>query len=484
MKPKPFEKIFYRKKEGIWLFVAVFVSISILILANYYTLKVSNSIRAYVKGESEYSKGQKNACISLILFVEKGEEQYLESFEREISIPHNDGLALEQLLDDKNGINRSEIRNYFVNGNNHPDDINNMIWLFRTFRNFDFMESAIDIWDAADMEIDSLIHLSEELRYPEKSALILSDSEKQQLYIGSIEAISNRVNVKEAQFSNVLGETARKMGSYLFWVNILMIAFIFGLLTLFYKLVIRNMKRFQQVLQINNLNLTETNQKLDQLIYATSHDLKAPVNNIQGLINISKLHSGEVDPFQVSILNKMEISLESLTGTLQDIESMMRIDRDPWDDYEDVNIEEMINLIFLDSQIVRETDDFEVVKNLQAKTIYFPEKGMKSVLFNLIHNAVKFRNFDRKLTILVESEAFDDGTWLKIKDNGLGIDIQKHGNDMFNMFRRLHDHVPGSGLGLYVVRRILERNGGTISVESELGVGTTFILFFKKEVKM
>ena len=176
----------------------------------------------------------------------------------------------------------------------------------------------------------------------------------------------------------------------------------------------------------------------------------------------------------------MEVSLESLTGTMQDIENMIRIDKDPYNDFEDINMEDELNLIFLDSQIVKESEEFEIIKKLQVKTIHFSRHGMTSILHNLIYNAVKYRSFDRKISIVIETRYVTNGIELTIGDNGLGIDLKKNGDSIYDMFQRFHDHVAGSGLGLYIVRRILERNGGNISVESELGSGTTFTLFFKK----
>lgn len=476
----PSEKILHRKKEGILLFITVLIAIASLILANYYTLKVSNSIRAYVQGESEYSKGQKNACINLILYAETGDSKYFELFQKETEIPHNDGLALKKLMSSNDSADNDEIRGYFLKGNNHPRDIKNLIWLFRNFRHFGFMGNAIEIWSKADTEIDVLIEVGEEMSQPQIITLILSDREKQKAYIGNIQMLSQQINKRELHFSNVLGETSRTMNSVLFWVNILMITFIFAMLAWFFRRVMRDIKGLNSVLQIKNASLTETNQKLDQFIYATSHDLKAPVNNMQGLVNVARMHPEDLNSFQESVLDKMEISLQSLAGTMQDIENMIRIDRDPYNDFEEVNIDEMLNLILLDSQIVKESEDFEVVRKLQNKTIYFSMKGMTSILHNLIYNAVKYRSFDRKLSIIIESIELDNGFVLTIEDNGLGIDLDKYGDVIYDMFWRFKDNVDGSGLGLYIVRRILERNGGNISVESKPGEGTTFRLFFIK----
>jgi signal transduction histidine kinase len=70
---------------------------------------------------------------------------------------------------------------------------------------------------------------------------------------------------------------------------------------------------------------------------------------------------------------------------------------------------------------------------------------------------------------------------LRVQDNGLGIDLQRHGKKLFTMFSRLHDHVEGSGIGLYIIKRIMENSGGEIEVSSQLGVGSTFTVYFKNK---
>ena len=106
-------------------------------------------------------------------------------------------------------------------------------------------------------------------------------------------------------------------------------------------------------------------------------------------------------------------------------------------------------------------------------TVLFSEKNLRSVVFNLLSNALKYRHPDRPP--LVRVRARRDGAWavLEVQDNGLGFDIGRE-EQLFAMFQRLHTHVEGSGVGLYMVKRLVENAGGRISVESQIGTGTTF----------
>jgi signal transduction histidine kinase len=102
---------------------------------------------------------------------------------------------------------------------------------------------------------------------------------------------------------------------------------------------------------------------------------------------------------------------------------------------------------------------------------------MRSILYNLVSNAVKYSSPDRLPVIHITTEQLNDEVILTVSDNGLGMNpAYKH--KLFGMFKRLHDHVEGSGIGLYIVKRIIENNGGRIEVETELDVGTTFKVHF------
>jgi signal transduction histidine kinase len=99
-----------------------------------------------------------------------------------------------------------------------------------------------------------------------------------------------------------------------------------------------------------------------------------------------------------------------------------------------------------------------------------------------VSNAIKYRSDKRELVINFASHITYDFHMLSISDNGLGVDLEKHGHKIFGLFKRAHDHVEGSGFGLYMVKNVLEKAGGRISLESTVDEGSTFNLFFKKSL--
>ena len=111
-----------------------------------------------------------------------------------------------------------------------------------------------------------------------------------------------------------------------------------------------------------------------------------------------------------------------------------------------------------------------------AQELYFPTEGLNAVLDQLLDNAIRYKSPDRNLEIKVSTEQLPDMVALKIEDNGIGIDLAKHGEKLFQMFKRLNKGKGGSGIGLYIVKRIIDKSGGKIDVESQPGKGTIFTL--------
>jgi signal transduction histidine kinase len=101
---------------------------------------------------------------------------------------------------------------------------------------------------------------------------------------------------------------------------------------------------------------------------------------------------------------------------------------------------------------------------------------LNSVFQNLLTNAIKFRHPDRLPKISIGGKVVGDKLELRLADNGMGIDLEKHGGKVFKMFTRLSTGVEGTGVGLFIVKRSITKLGGSIDVESEPGRGTTFLI--------
>jgi PAS domain S-box-containing protein len=237
-------------------------------------------------------------------------------------------------------------------------------------------------------------------------------------------------------------------------------------------------KKRTSELQENMMKMQKINNDLDNFIYTASHDLKAPISNIEGLM--SALFSEIPDNESTHHIREMlDASVERFKTTIQDLTEITKVQKNLDEDIEEVNLEEinreitgdMKDDILQTSAIIN--SDFKVSK------IKFSKKNLRSILYNLVSNAIKYRSPDKAPQIKISSENTDGFVLLKVSDNGLGIS-EENKSKIFGMFKRFHDHVEGTGIGLYIVKRIIDNAGGRIEVESSVGKGTTFNIFFKK----
>jgi signal transduction histidine kinase len=111
-------------------------------------------------------------------------------------------------------------------------------------------------------------------------------------------------------------------------------------------------------------------------------------------------------------------------------------------------------------------------------TFRFAEKHLRSVVYNFISNAIKYASPGRPPRVRVRCYRTEKYAVLSVTDNGLGMDLRKD-QKLFSLFHRLHDHVEGSGIGLYMVKKILDNAGGKVEVESRLDEGSTFRAYFR-----
>lgn len=217
---------------------------ALLITINYYTILTTSAVRAYINGESKYSKGQKDASRHLITFLANGDRSYYNNAIGELKIPLGDRearLALQGGKDDERVIEG------FSQGKNHPDDIASMIWLFRNFKAVSFMSRAIDIWRSADEEVMQLYRLAEEINSKEEW---LTQKDRNQ-FIERINVISSSLTLKEREFSDVLGSAARKINTLLFYANIVLIIAIIASAWKFWSILYAKLKT-------SNLHLQKT----------------------------------------------------------------------------------------------------------------------------------------------------------------------------------------------------------------------------------
>jgi signal transduction histidine kinase len=235
-----------------------------------------------------------------------------------------------------------------------------------------------------------------------------------------------------------------------------------------------------QALTESNRQLTRTNTDLDTFIYTASHDLRTPITNLEGLLYALReelpadlLQANDVLP----LLDRMQGSVDRFKLTIAQLTDLTKLQRADQQPAESVDLATLVADIRLDlAQQLTTTEAQLTVDVASCPQVSFGPQNLRSIVYNLLSNAVKYRHPDRTPVVQLRCRRAEKGpVVLEVQDNGLGL-TEAQQSKLFGLFRRLHDHVEGSGVGLYMVKRVVENAGGTIAVQSTPGVGTTFIL--------
>lgn len=243
-----------------------------------------------------------------------------------------------------------------------------------------------------------------------------------------------------------------------------------------------SLKRVQTELEETNRNLRKINTDLDNFIYTASHDLKAPISNIEGLMDALQDLTDNEDKEVLYILGMVRKSAERFKETINALTDVAKIQKEFEEEPELLDIKEIIEEVKFSIQHLFTSSRATLRYHLEQPHVKFSKKNFRSIVYNLISNAIKYRDPERLPVIDITSQKQNNNVLLIIQDNGLGIDNIKV-KQIFGMFKRFHTHVEGTGIGLYMVKRIVDNAGGVIEVSSDPGKGTTFKISLKADNK-
>jgi signal transduction histidine kinase len=224
------------------------------------------------------------------------------------------------------------------------------------------------------------------------------------------------------------------------------------------------------------LDLIERNRNLEQYAYIVSHNLRAPVANILGLSSLLELEGVSESDRQQS-LNHLFNSTRRLDEVIRDLNMILQMRHNVHDKKEEVVFEDVVSDIRASIQGLVMKKKLEFKTHFNVKSISSVKSYIYSIFYNLITNSVKYKKAHGKLIICISSEPAGDRVRLSFRDNGMGIDLDAHGSNIFGLYKRFHiGHAEGKGMGLFMTKTQVESLGGKISVKSEVNEGTEFIL--------
>lgn len=505
--------------------MALLIALELLTL--WFSLNTLSSVRAFVAGEGLWSKAQKDAIYHLQKYANTHDEADYKQYELFLMVPLGDHKTLLELI--KAEPDMEKARQGFIEGRNHPDDVEGMIKLFQRFHNIYYINKAISIWKGADsIIITELIPIGTQLH-----EVINSDSPSQpniKEIISKIEPINYELTRLEDEFSYTLGEGARWLEDIILRVLFIIVLTVessgllltisisiriskgikeimriadkvakldfterakiysndeIGLLAFSFNRMADDLKEtidkksgVEQELKQASSELTRSNNELEQFAYIASHDLQEPLRMITSYVQL--LENRYKDKLDEEAKEFIGFAVEGTHRMRSLILSLLEYSRvNKIRPFEIISLNHLVVNVLrdLDAQI-KENDAIVSVQDLPS--IYGDPILINQLFQNIISNAIKFRS-EHRPEIVISVKHQEKDFVFSIKDNGIGIS-KEYSQKIFVLFQRLHtkDKYPGTGIGLALCKRIVEQHGGQIWVESEDKMGATFYFTIKK----
>lgn len=223
-----------------------------------------------------------------------------------------------------------------------------------------------------------------------------------------------------------------------------------------------------------NLALQQVNASLDAFVHIVAHDLRGPTTNLHELLRV--YHEEEPGPARDHLVQLLEQEVGRLSATLRGLLQVLQAQYGASAEPSAVDLPELLAKVQAELTPLQQQLRGSLSADLQAAAIVrgYPRAHLESILKNLVHNALKYRHPERSPVVLVRSRREAGAVVLSVSDNGQGIDLARNYERLFQPFTRLSAEGEGAGLGLHIIRTLVQQRGGKLEVSSTPGVGTTF----------
>lgn len=491
------------------------------------TINTLSATRACVAGEGLWSKAEKDAVYSLRKFGVTRDERDYKDFLAFINITKGDKDARIEL--EKDNPDYDFVRKGFLIGKNHSEDIQGMIDLFKRFRKVSYIDESIRVWTNADKVIAEL----------QKTGTLLwnevnkhhADQARIDGLLRKIDVLNSGLTVLEDKFSYTLGAGSRWLEGLILRILLLvaltvefsglvLTAFVsfsisrsvkeiirvadkvakadfaerakvyskdeIGQLALSFNRMVNDLQKHhdeqkfaEKKMEEKSEELKRSNKELEHFAYVASHDLREPLRTVSSYIQLlQRRYEGKLDKEANEYISIAVEGVNRLDHLINDLLTYSRVSTHDqtiaWVDCSTVVelvTDQLMNIIKMNNARIEVSEMPEIVAN---------ESQMIQLFQNLISNAIKFHGKEPPLIRISAKEAKNE--WIfSVSDNGIGID-KKYIEKIFVIFQRLHarSEYEGTGIGLAICKKIVERHGGRIWVESEPGKGSVFYFTIRK----
>lgn len=233
-------------------------------------------------------------------------------------------------------------------------------------------------------------------------------------------------------------------------------------------------KKAERTLRKQNEELVKINKELDSFVYSVSHNLRAPLMSVLGLINLVQIENKKGNETMNNYFEMMQHSIHKLDNTLKEILDYSRNARSELN-IEEVDTKRMVEDSFERLKYMEGSEN--ISKSIEVENnmpLFSDEYRLSVIINNLVSNAIKYRDVQKDHSVInLRATITDTHLDLIFSDNGIGISPE-YLQRIFDMFFRATERSEGAGLGLYIVRETVDKLHGSISVDSKMGEGTTF----------
>ncbi|MCB0502734.1 MAG: HAMP domain-containing histidine kinase [Bacteroidetes bacterium] len=242
---------------------------------------------------------------------------------------------------------------------------------------------------------------------------------------------------------------------------------------------LKTTEELETVIKDRTHELTQQKNNLSDIAHILSHNLRAPIANLFSLFEIYDLK--ESDQERKETLDKLKFVVESLNKKVDRMAEVV-----DWQTGEVTNQRLLVSdsiKVVLDTfkPLIEETQTKVNLSFNNANSINYPKPYLDSLFNNLIGNSIKYRDPDKINEISITTSKTKDGILIDYSDNGIGIDLEKYRDKVFGLNQTFHENKDAQGIGLYLVKHHVESLGGTIDIESKVGVGTKFKINLKNQ---
>ena len=233
-------------------------------------------------------------------------------------------------------------------------------------------------------------------------------------------------------------------------------------------------QKLEEMVEMRTADLRKSNEELDNFVYRVSHDIRAPLSSVLGLVELMEI---EKDSTRLSEYLKMATqSINKLDGFVKDILDYSRNSRMEVE-CEEIDFSQLLDNTLEELQYMEKARKLKIIRDFQLSGPYYSDPRRLHIIFrNLFSNAIKYQNsYAPNPFVRVKIKSKQEGVVIIMEDNGIGI-AAKESARVFDMFYRGSDLSTGSGIGLYIVKETVEKLGGHVSLRTQLGLGTVFII--------